>query len=285
MKEKLKKPTLIKDTDSMHYMFPYLLKNRTDCEAYISETVDITKLNEYLEKKNYDGISFKYTFFHVIAFAMAKVICLRPRMNRYYCNNKYYQRNFIRLAFVAKKIFSDEGGESLIIYDVPEKATIDTFHSQLEKRLVPIKSGGESSTGDIMDLLAKLPRPIFSLVMNTIYWLDKHAKLPQSLCNDDPYHASVFISNLGSIKLNSGYHHLTNFGTNSFFAIIGEKRSVSVKEANGEEKEHIFLDLGITLDERIADGYYFAKTLRLMRHLLQNPELLELPIEQEVAFE
>ena len=37
------------------------------------------------------------------------------------------------------------------------------------------------------------------------------------------------------------------------------------------------LDLGLTLDERIADGYYYSKTVRLLKHLLQHPELLELP--------
>ena len=45
------------------------------------------------------------------------------------------------------------------------------------------------------------------------------------------------------------------------------------------------LNLGLTLDERIADGYYYSKTVRLLKYLLQNPELLELPANTEVDYE
>ena len=45
------------------------------------------------------------------------------------------------------------------------------------------------------------------------------------------------------------------------------------------------LNLGITLDERIADGYYYSKTIRLLQHLLQNPALLEKPLKEEVDYD
>ena len=44
------------------------------------------------------------------------------------------------------------------------------------------------------------------------------------------------------------------------------------------------IDLGLTIDERIADGYYYSKTVRLLRHLLEHPELLERPLNEEVTF-
>ena len=44
------------------------------------------------------------------------------------------------------------------------------------------------------------------------------------------------------------------------------------------------VDLGLTIDERIADGYYYAKTVRLLKKLLENPELLELPLNEEVEY-
>ncbi len=45
------------------------------------------------------------------------------------------------------------------------------------------------------------------------------------------------------------------------------------------------VDLGFTVDERIADGYYYSKSIRLFKHLLAHPELLELPFEQEVDYD
>ena len=44
------------------------------------------------------------------------------------------------------------------------------------------------------------------------------------------------------------------------------------------------LDIGLTIDERIADGYYYAKTIKLLKHLLQNPELLERPASEPVDY-
>ena len=43
------------------------------------------------------------------------------------------------------------------------------------------------------------------------------------------------------------------------------------------------VDIGFTLDERIADGFYFARSLKIVQHLLAHPELLELPLNQEVT--
>ena len=45
------------------------------------------------------------------------------------------------------------------------------------------------------------------------------------------------------------------------------------------------IDLGLTIDERIADGYYYSRTIKLLKYLLHNPELLELPADQEVDYE
>ena len=43
--------------------------------------------------------------------------------------------------------------------------------------------------------------------------------------------------------------------------------------------------LGLTIEQLIADGYYYSKTIKLLKHLLQHPELLELPADQEVDYE
>ena len=45
------------------------------------------------------------------------------------------------------------------------------------------------------------------------------------------------------------------------------------------------LDLGLTVDERIADGYYYSRSMRLLRHLLAHPELLDLPLDTPVETE
>ena len=59
--------------------------------------------------------------------------------------------------------------------------------------------------------------------------------------------------------------------------VISEKKMRPFFKDDGTYEMRNTLKLGLTVDERIADGYYFAKTLRLVRKMFQNPELLDLP--------
>ena len=54
------------------------------------------------------------------------------------------------------------------------------------------------------------------------------------------------------------------------------------KDGSSDLREVI--PVGITLDERIADGYYYSGTVALVKELLAHPELLELPANQPVEY-
>ena len=142
---------------------------------------------------------------------------------------------------------------------------------------------GDSST-DSMDVLNRMPRFLSKFLVSIICWLDKHGWVPNFLIATDPYYASAVLTNLGSIKLHSGYHHLTNWGTNSLFVAIGEKKLRPFYDEAGNVTMRDSIDLGLTIDERIADGYYYSKTVRLMKKLLAEPELLEKPLSEEVEY-
>ena len=68
------------------------------------------------------------------------------------------------------------------------------------------------------------------------------------------------------------------------FCIIGEKKMSPFYDADGSVTMRETLDLGLTIDERIADGYYYAKTVRLLKSLLENPQLLDKPLQEEVDY-
>ncbi len=63
----------------------------------------------------------------------------------------------------------------------------------------------------------------------------------------------MVISNLGSIKLKCGYHHLTNWGTCSLFCIIGEKKKSPFFDESGQVSMRETLELGLSIDARIAE--------------------------------
>ena len=54
---------------------------------------------------------------------------------------------------------------------------------------------------------------------------------------------------------------------------------------DGHKEIRDVVDFGATLDERIADGFYFAKSLRLLKHVFENPELLDKPLGEHSGFD
>jgi len=275
----------LKDLPSMNRIMPCIMPNRADNEAYISVDIDYKPLETYLVKKNEGLTEDKYTFFHVIACAIGKAFVLRPKMNRFVCNKRVYQRNDITVAFTVKKKFDDRAEEALALFKIGEKETMDSFHEKIMKVIHVTKSDTEKDTSTgAMDILSKLPQWTINLVTGFVLWLDKRGWAPQSLIGSDPNHAAIFLSNLGSIGLEVGYHHLVNWGTNSCFIVLGKKHMKMFHYADGTEELKEVIPLGITLDERIADGYYYSGTVALVKKLLENPELLDMPADTPVEY-
>ena len=275
----------LRDLDAMHAFTPYLYPNRADNEAFICERIDLENINRYLEKKNQNNPTDEYKLFHVIQAALVKTITLRPKMNRFIQGYRVYQRNTLTLAFVVKKQFADEAHEALAFVEADENSTIDTLHKGILDQIYYCRGDELDNSTDGMDKLTKLPRAVLRIIMWILHKLDFYGRVPDFLVKTDPNYATCFTSNLGSIGLKSAYHHLCNWGTNSLFVVIGEKKLTPVYDEDGNMRMKETLDLGLTLDERIADGYYYSKSIKLLKYLLQHPELLERPACEEVEYE
>ena len=276
---------LIRDLDSLHFITAIIYPNRCDNEAFISERIDLTRINEYLERKNADNPDYKYNLFQIIVTALVKTITLRPKMNRFIVNSNFYQRKEVSAAFVVKKLFADQGAEALAFLHLKDDDTLDTIHQRIYEQVSTCRSDKVDNSTGAMDILNKLPRWISKTAVRILMLLDRHGRIPQDIIATDPYYSSVVLYNLGSIKMKSGYHHLTNWGTCSMICLIGEIRKTPVYDDDGNATMVPTVDIGLTIDERLADGYYYAKTMRLLRKLLQNPELLELPLGEKVDYE
>ena len=213
----------LRDLPAMNQIMTTLMPNRADNEAYISVDIDMAPLEAYLEKKN-EGLSKtdRYTFFHLISAAIGKAFILRPKMNRFVCYHKIYQRHKVTVAFTVKKQFDDHAEEGLALFEYAPDDTIDTYHEKIMKAIHVARHEKDASTG-AMDLVTKLPHWLVVAVVKVVLWLDKYGKAPRDMIATDPNHAAVFLSNLGSIGLDCGYHHLVNWGTNSCFIVVGKK--------------------------------------------------------------
>ena len=282
----------IKNLDPMQSFMNLLMGERADNEAVSELQINMTALNEYVKKKNLDNTNpaFKYTFFHAVLAAIARTIQERPKLNWFIRNKKFWERRVISFAFIAKKQKIDGSSEELIITKYnpdSEISPLEQMHNSTCKMVSEIRNSNEShdETIKIIQNHLKFPSFLLTFVGFLIRKLSKHGRLPKAFVKANPYDATCFVSNLGSIKLNLNYHHLVNFGSNSLFIIIGMKEKKPIFKDDGTFILEDFLPISVTLDERIADGVYFAKSLRILKALLLKPELLDLPAKDQIDYE
>ena len=265
----------------------YLMPNRTDCEVYLNETIDATKVVQYLEAKNAEHPDYKTTIFHCIVVAMTRMVMERPKMNRFIQGWRMYERNDISVSFVVKRRFAENADESLMFFVPKDTDTLDTVSKKIVGDVHETRKS-ETSTGGIdaiLDFLAKFPRLLLFLIVRIIRYLDFWGINPKFLTDGDPNYSTIFLSNLGSIKCPAVYHHLNNYGTNSMMITVGTLHKEPVLMPDGTAEIRDVIELGATLDERIADGFYFARSLKLIKHIFDNPELLDQPLGEPSEFQ
>lgn len=278
----------VRDLDAFHIIMPYLVPGRTNNEAVLTEDVDIENIQKYVDKKNAENPAYKYTWFQVITAAIAKTIYLRPKMNYFITGRKFYERTEIQTAFVVKRTFDDHSEESCAkwILDPEGASPIEQLHTFLEKFVNKVRVNKEiDHSSQTMNVFKYIPSFLLSLVFGVIKLMDRWGIYPRSFQLDDPCYSSVFITNLGSIKMDADYHHIFNWGTNSFFVVVSEKKKRLIVNEDGTTAVRDTIKIALTIDERIADGYYFAKSVKLLKQILQNPELLDKDVKEPIEID
>ncbi len=275
---------LVEEHDPMHMMMPYIMGGRADNEAVLCDVFDMTNIVKYMKEKN-ETAQYKYTYFHVILAALAKTVYLRPLMNRYTIGHRFYDRKDISFSFTAKNKFADDAAESLVIIkaDDNDESIAEQIHNKICAEVYKIKTEEiQDDTTNVMAFLTKIPRPLLKIVTKLLFTLDYYDKLPKVILDVDPYRTTAFVSNLGSINMDAEYHHLINWSTGSVFVLINKVKKMPFFNDDGTYEMKDAVKISFTIDERIADGFYFMKSLTIFKHLLENPELLDAPISTPI---
>lgn len=255
----------IKPKDTIQAIVPFIMPKRCDAEVSSKFDIDVTKLVEFVDKQNKKDLGYKMTYFHALSSCFAKTVYNRPALNRFVKNKRLYERNKITFAFIAKDKLSDSGEERIISVDIDPKDNIMTYSKRVAVDVFKVRKEGSNDMEGVLNFFTSLPKWLLSIIVKIVFFLDNHGINPKALTEGDTNYATILLSNLGSIKTNSVYHHLNEYGTNSVIITIGTIR---------EEKEKKIVDITATLDERIADGFYFAKSIQLAEYIAKNPELL-----------
>ncbi len=265
----------LRNTDPMYTVAAHIMNKRVDAMNMITIDIPYDPMQNYLNEKRKQGINLSHMA--IIVAAYLRTAAEYPQLNRFIVNSKAYARNEWAIAMVVLKGGeSDNGTMSKMyfentdtIFDVDKK--INDYVTA--NRETPEKNGTEK----IIKFLLSVPG-LLRWGVRLFKLLDRYGLLPKFIIDMSPFHNSLVISNLISIRTNHIYHHCYEFGTTSVFITMGNLREVP-KRKNGEIIFERSIPLGVVMDERICSGSYFAMAFRKMRKYLKNPELLELPAE------
>ena len=265
---------VVKPKDNIGILFPHLFDRRVDAEVSSTKEFDIEDLCKFVDDFNKDKVSeYKMTYFHGILASFGKVFYNRNCLNRFIKKKRLYERDDIIFSFVAKDKMSDSAEEKLIFLKLKPHETGLELTKRVAVDIFKVKESGSNDFDEMLNFFTSLPNWLLSIVVKFVKFLDKHGWNPSFLTEGDTNYSTVIFSNLGSIKAPSCYHHLNEYGTNSIVITIG-----TIKEVDGRR----VVDITFTLDERIADGFYFAKSVNLAQEIIKRPELLKNELSKKI---
>ena len=271
----------LRKADPLFRLIPYIMKDRTDAHVFFEDRIYLEKINKLIKEMRAEDI--KVRFLHIVIASMIRTISQKPKVNRFVSGKKTYARRELSVSLAVKKEMSETAEETTIklffeptdtLYDVVNKV-----NDEVEKNK-DVQS--ENSADKFNKFITFLPGFLISFTVFIVKFLENRGLLPKSLTKFSPFHSSVFISDLGSLGINPIYHHIYNFGTNSFFVTFGKRAKEQYIDDDNNVKIRKAMDIKIAVDERIVDGFYFANVIRTLMRTMSNPEQLLTPPKEVV---
>lgn len=253
---------------------PFFMPQRIDAVNYTTVKIKCDTIDEFIARERKNGIS--YSYMHIIMAAIVRILYIRKKLNRFIMRGSIYQRNTISISMDIKKKLEDDGEQVCLKMFFTGRESIEEVKKIVDDEIAKnLQESEVHSTTKAAGKLTSLPDFLFRWTMAFVRFLDKHGLLPKALIKASPFHTSCFLTNLKSIKLNYIFHHLYNFGTTTIFISMGKEQVEPYVENNKELKIAKMLTMGVSLDERVADGLYMGKSLRLFSDMIKNPDNLK----------
>ena len=263
----------IKNLPAFFKVIPCVMLERNDAQVLYKQDIPVKYLDEYIDKKAEEGIKIGYM--HIIYAAIVRVIAERPRLNRFVMNGATYARNKIYVSLAIKKNLTDDGVETTTKTEFEGNENIFDVKKKLDDIIEQNKDiEAKNETDNLAKTLGLIPGGLIRATVKFLKFLDRHGLLPKAVIKASPFHTSVFLTNVGSLGIDTIYHHLYNFGTTSMFFSMGKKKKSYIYE-DEDIKEEKCITLAFVGDERMCDGLYYASSFKSLFRYLKKPELLE----------
>ncbi len=268
---------LLRSIPAFNKFVPYIMPQRVDRLVNYEESLEITAADRALRRmrvSGYKGIGL----LHFLIAAYIRTVCMLPGVNRFVAGRRIYAHNDISVVMTVKQSLSIDATETTIKVHFEPTDTIYDVYNKMNAKIAEIKAAEtENNTEELAGFFAKLPRPILRFLLALLRMMDYFGWLPEALTEASPFHGSMIVTDLGSLRLGPVFHHIYNFGTLPVFLAFGAKYRKYEITHKRELVENKYIDCKMVVDEGIVDGHYFSQLMQSFRYIFQHPEILETP--------
>lgn len=272
-----KEGRLLRSLPAFAKFVPFIMPTRNDaCNQYEGsfEVSDVDRRLRKLRVDGYKGIGI----LHFIIAAYIRGVSMLPGMNRFIVGRRIYARDNIEVVMTVKRSLAIDATETTIKVVFEPTDTIFDVYRKMSEKIDEIKTvEGNNNTEDVAEAMCKAPRFLLRFALTILRIMDYFGWLPQSLLDASPFHGSMIITDLGSLRIGPIYHHIYNFGTLPVFISFGAKRHAYELDRHGNMVDRKYVDCKFVMDERTVDGHYYAQFLQAFRYICQHPEIVETP--------
>ena len=272
-----KEGRLLRSLPGFAKFIPFIMPQRNDRLIHYEESFEVTELDRMLRKlrvEGYKGIGI----LHFMIAAYVRGLSRMPGINRFVVGRRIYARNNIEVVMTVKRTLTLNASETTIKVVFEPTDTILDVYRKMNEKIDEIKSSEENNgTEDIADFFARLPRFLIRFAIWILRVMDYFGWIPQSLLNASPFHGSMIITDMVSLRIGPVYHHIYNFGTLPTFIAFGAKRHAYEIDRHGQVVDHKYVDCKFVTDEGIVDGHYWAQFLQAYRYMFGHPDILLSP--------
>lgn len=262
-------------------LMPILLGSRTDATIFMEMAFELNDTLPFIEEWNrtHPDAPRPLSLMQVSLAAMARAVALRPWINRFVSNDRYYQRNNIAFSFVTKKHLADDGTEVNVTMPFRPEDGLADVNERFARYVAQAKSEGGNESEKDVDTFEKLPIPLLRAILWGLRFLDRHNWVSANMLRLLPFYCTAFFSNVGSLDIDAPLHHNFEIGNTGFFVALGRVNRQMVLDDEGRPRERVWATVSYTFDERVVDGAYGSKTINLVKAFVEDPTQLVEPLQ------
>ena len=269
----------VKNEVPMYYLAPHFMTERHDSMNMITVDIPVEPLKQYMNAKRKEGHHISHMALLMTAYA--HLAGEFPSLNRFVSRRRIYQHKDFKVSLVVLRPGASANDDTMAKLDLSPSDTIFDVQKKIDEYVETNSAGADVNANGLdklMNIFLKL-----SFLLDFIGWLlrtaDRWGLLPKKIIDISPFHASVLVTNLASIRTNHIYHHVYDFGTTSVSIAMGNMRDVAKRGRGGEIELVRCIPMGVVMDERIASGHYFSLAFTRLKEMMAHPECLEQPAD------